>query len=72
MNNTLSNKEVFELFFDVKLNFYPQQLVKCIFHPDKTPSLAININKGVYYCFSCGEKGNVQTIQKFLSEGGNE
>jgi len=29
----------------------------CPFHPDKHPSLAVNLNTGGFYCFSCGEKG---------------
>lgn len=31
----------------------------CPFHPEKTPSLSISPSKQVYYCFGCGEGGNV-------------
>lgn len=31
----------------------------CPFHADKTPSLHVNEDKGVFYCFGCGESGDV-------------
>jgi DNA primase len=31
----------------------------CPFHADKTPSLHVNEDKGVYHCFGCGESGDV-------------
>lgn len=31
----------------------------CPFHDDKNPSMSINLDKGIYYCFGCGAKGNV-------------
>lgn len=34
-------------------------LMTCIFHADSRPSLSIDDDKGVFYCFSCGRKGNV-------------
>ena len=32
---------------------------ECIFHHEKTPSLAFNEDQNRYYCFGCGEKGNI-------------
>ena len=29
---------------------------------DKTPSFSININKGVYNCFSCGSRGTIEEL----------
>ena len=29
----------------------------CVFHPDKTPSLRINIERGSYRCMACGARG---------------
>ncbi len=41
----------------------------CLWHtPDKTPSLCINDAKSVYYCQSCGAKGNVITLSKHYGE----
>ena len=43
-----------------------QQNVSCIFHgDDKKPSLSINMEKGLFFCHTCGEKGDVyQFIMK--------
>ncbi len=37
----------------------------CPFHDDKSPSLSVSDDKGVYHCFSCGAGGDVF---KFVSE----
>jgi DNA primase len=31
----------------------------CPFHPEKTPSFSLNAERGYYYCFGCGAKGDV-------------
>ncbi len=31
----------------------------CPFHPDKDPSFSINEDRQIYYCFGCGEGGDV-------------
>ena len=43
----------------------PQLKCICPFHNDHNPSLDFNMEKGVYYCHACGEKGN---ISKFLAK----
>ncbi|MDR3326500.1 MAG: DNA primase [Rhodospirillaceae bacterium] len=35
----------------------------CPFHNEKTPSFTINEDRGFYYCFGCGAKGNVITFE---------
>jgi DNA primase len=32
---------------------------RCPFHVDKTPSFSVSEEKGLFYCFSCGESGDV-------------
>lgn len=40
----------------------------CPFHADDTPSLSINPEQNIFYCMSCGEKGNVyHLVQKLES-----
>ena len=34
----------------------------CPFHKEKTPSLSIDAEKGLFYCFGCNEGGNVFTF----------
>jgi len=31
----------------------------CPFHEEKYPSFSLNVEKGVFYCFGCGESGNI-------------
>jgi DNA primase len=38
----------------------------CPFHGEKTPSLSINAEEGLFYCFGCGAKGDVITFVREL------
>lgn len=39
-------------------------MVRCPLHEDRTPSLSVNLNTGLWVCFSCGEKGTVQKLAR--------
>ena len=43
----------------LKLNGKPEALGLCCFHDDEHPSLSVNIQTGLFHCFSCGAKGDV-------------
>lgn len=40
-------------------------LMRCIFHSEKTPSLAVSI-KGVYKCFGCDKSGKISDIFEYF------
>jgi len=45
----------------------------CPFHDEKTPSFRVTPSKGFYYCFGCGEGGDVITfVQKINNMGFTE
>lgn len=43
-------------------------LVLCLFHQEKTPSLSIDLEKGVFHCFGCGAEGGVKRFAELLGE----
>jgi hypothetical protein len=42
--------------------------VCCLFHQEKTPSLSIDLEKGVFYCFGCGASGGVKQFAELVGE----
>lgn len=44
-----------------------QTMVSCPFHSDKSPSMGIDINKGVAHCFSCSWSGSIEKLYKELT-----
>jgi hypothetical protein len=43
---------------------------RCPFHHDESPSLYINIHKGIYHCFGCGKGGSLLSLITELSQRG--
>jgi len=41
---------------------------KCVFHDETKPSLFINFEKGVYYCFGCGASGTLLSLIKKITK----
>lgn len=50
------------IFYATNPNNPSELTIKCFsgLHEDKNPSLSLNLDKGVFNCFSCGFKGNIQ------------
>jgi len=42
--------------------------VRCIFHPDRTPSLSIDKTRGLFYCFGCGVGGGARRFAELVGE----
>lgn len=43
----------------LRINGKPEALGLCPFHDDRHPSLSVNVETGLFNCFSCGEGGDV-------------
>lgn len=39
-----------------------QMQFHCPFHVDNTPSMSINLELGIYHCFSCGKGGSIESL----------
>lgn len=43
--------------------------VRCIFgHPDRTPSLSIDLKRGLFHCFGCGVDGGLKRFADLVGE----
>ena len=64
------NLKILESAFKTKLTLKTSnEKISCIFHTDSNPSLSVNAYKGLYYCFSCGAKGNTHNLIKLIQSG---
>jgi hypothetical protein len=43
-------------------------LVRCRFHSDKTPSLSVDLERGLFCCFGCGTQGGLQRFAALVGE----
>jgi DNA primase len=46
-----------------------EYLCLCPYHNDSNASFCVNVRKGVFVCYSCGKKGTMKDLQKFLRTG---
>ena len=40
----------------------PELMYRCIFHEDRNPSLAVNLEKQVFHCFGCQKSGTLSEL----------
>jgi CHC2-type zinc finger protein len=43
-------------------------LLRCPFHADRTPSLSVDLEAGVFHCFGCGEQGGFKRFAELVGE----
>ena len=46
-----------------RLNTHERQMVHCVFHSDRTPSLSIDLSRAVWKCHGCNEGGGVYAFE---------
>lgn len=54
--NLNADESLFE-FLESK-GIQPAQQMACVFHSDRTPSMSVNNQRGLWKCFSCGRGGS--------------
>lgn len=55
----LNLAEIIESKIKVTKRVNNEVFALCPFHKEKTASFSFNVDKGVYNCFGCGERGNI-------------
>jgi hypothetical protein len=50
------------------LRHHRHGLVRCIFHEDRTGSLSVDLDKGVFHCFGCGAQGGMRDFAVRVGE----
>lgn len=45
--------------------------IMCPFHSDKNPSMSVNFDNGLFYCFGCDSKGNAEKFVKLIEKQNN-
>lgn len=52
----------------LKVNGRPEALGLCPFHDDHNPSLSVNVDSGLFRCFSCNAKGDIFTFYQRVKD----
>jgi len=47
-------------------------MVKCPFHGDEHASMSVDLDRGLWVCFGCGEKGGLNRLSRMLDKTVNE
>jgi hypothetical protein len=42
--------------------------VRCLFHEEKTASLSLDLDRGLFHCFGCGVQGGVVAFARLVGE----
>ena len=61
--------DVFERHLDLRpLRGRRRGVVRCIFHSDRSPSLSVDLDAGVFHCFGCGVQGGLKRFAELVGE----
>ena len=57
-----------EKYLDVVNRNGPEYMCRCVYHEERNASLQINVEKGLFVCFSgsCGARGTIRTLERHL------
>jgi hypothetical protein len=67
--NAADARELFARHLDLRpLRHRARGVVVCIFHKDRTPSLSVDVEAGVFNCFACGAKGGLRHFAQLVGE----
>jgi CHC2 zinc finger len=62
-------RELFERHLNLRpLRQRSRALVHCIFHADRTASLSVDLERGLFHCFGCGVHGGVRRFAELVGE----
>jgi len=42
--------------------------IHCIFHDDRSASLSVDLDAGVFHCFGCGQQGGIKRFAALVGE----
>ena len=66
---TLATEAIFARHLDLApLCGRPTGLVICPFHEDRRPSLSLDLSRGLFHCFGCGESGGLRRFTELVGE----
>ena len=65
---TLDARALFIRHLDLRRARGGRGVVPCIFHKDRTPSLSVDVDRGLFNCFACGERGGVRRFAELVGE----
>src|SRR5215813_15272989 len=66
----MSAEDLFARHLDLEpLRGRRRGLVRCIFHEDRTPSLSLDLDAGIFHCFGCGVGGGIREFARRVGEG---
>jgi hypothetical protein len=65
----IADASVFERHLDLRpLRGRRRGLVRCRFHEDRTPSLSVDLERGLFCCHGCGNKGGIRRFAELVGE----